>query len=97
MALNDQISSLNMDKDMILRRVGELQNLIAPQLDTMLSNEVDCMKAMDQPVSSDLKEVEINNAIIFSAFIIVLANLKSGWDTHLGSFKTIFADIFKYL
>lgn len=54
------------------------------------------MKEMAQPVSSDLKEVEIH-AIVFSAFITILDNLKSGWDTHLQYLKTIFADIFKYL
>lgn len=85
-----------MDKDTILRRVGELRNLISPRLDTMLSNKVDYMKTMAQPVSSDLKDVKIH-ATVFSAFIRVLDNLKSGWDTHLGSLKTIFADIFKYL
>lgn len=96
LALNDYISSLNVDKNTILRRVDELQKFITPWLDTMLSNKVDCMKAMTQPVSSDLKEVDIH-ATIFSAFIVVLDNFKSGWDTHLGSLKTIFANIFKYL
>lgn len=62
----------------------------------MLRNKVDCMKEMTQLVSYDLKEVEIH-ATIFIAFIIVLDNLKSGWDTHLGFLKTIFADILKYL
>lgn len=62
----------------------------------MLRNKVDCMKAMTQHVSYDLKEVEIH-ATIFSAFITILDNLKSGWDTHLGSLKTIFVDIFKYM
>lgn len=56
-ALNDQISSLNVDKDRILRRVGELRNLIAPRMDTMLSNKVDCMKAMAQPIPTELKDV----------------------------------------
>lgn len=76
LALNDKISRINTEKDKILRRVGELHNLIAPWLDTMLSNKVDCMKAMAQPVSSDLREVEIH-ATVFSAFITILDNLKN--------------------
>lgn len=35
------------------------------------------MKEMGRPISSDLRELEIH-ATIFSAFIIVLDNLKSG-------------------
>lgn len=95
-ALNNRISSLNSDKDEILRRVGELWNLIAPQMDTMLSNKVDCMKAMAQLVLTKLKDVEIHT-YVFSTFIIVFDNLKNGWDSHLRFLKTIFADIFKYV
>lgn len=50
----------------------------------------------DRPVSSNLREIEIP-ATIFNAFITVLDNLKSGWDTHLGFLKTTYAYIFKYL
>lgn len=95
-AINDQISSFQVDKDTILRKVSELQNLIAPQLDNMLSYKVYCMKEMARSVPFDLKELEIH-AIVFSAFITILDNLKSGWDTHLGILKSIYADIFKYL
>lgn len=96
MALTDQISSLNLEKDKILSRFGELQNLISPRMDTTLSNKVDFSKTMAKPVPFELKDVEIY-AYVFSAFIIVLDNLKNGWDTHLGFWKTIFADIFKYV
>lgn len=94
MALNDQISSLNVEKDRILRKVGELWNLIAPRMDTMLSNKVDCIKAMAQPIPTELKDVEIH-AYVFSAFITILDNLKIGWDTHLEFLNILFVDIFK--
>lgn len=96
MALNDKISSLNAEKDRILRRVGELQNLIALRMDTMLSNKVYFLKAMTQPVVTELNDVEIH-AYVFSAFITFLDNLKNGWDTHLGFLKTTFSSIFKYV
>lgn len=79
-----------------MRQVGELWNLIAPRMDTMLSNKVDCIKTMVPPVLTELNDVDMY-AYVFSAFIIILDNLKNGQDTHLGFLKTIFADIFKYV
>lgn len=38
MVLLDKIKSLNQEKDRIIGRVGELWNLIAPRLDTLLRN-----------------------------------------------------------
>lgn len=96
MALTNQILNLNSENDRILRHVSEIWNLISPQMDTMLSNKVDFLKTMEQVVPSELKDVEIY-AYVFNAFIIVLDNLKNGWDTYLGFLKTIFVDIFKYV
>lgn len=96
MTLIDQILILNIENDRILRQFGELQNLITPQMDTKLNNNVDCMKTMTQPVLSELKDVEIY-AYVFSAFITILDNLKTRWDTHLGFFKKLFVDIFKHV
>lgn len=50
MALIDQSLGLNSDKERIMRWIGELWNLIAPWMDTMLSNEVDCLKTIARPV-----------------------------------------------
>lgn len=94
--MNDQIFDLQVDKEKILRKVNELQNLIAIWIDTMLSNKVDCIKEMTQPVPSNLRELEIH-ATIFNAFITISDNLKNGWETHLGLFKATYADLFKYL
>lgn len=54
------------------------------------------MREMAQHISSNLRELEIH-ATIFSEFITLLDNLKSGWDAHLGFLKTAYADHFKYL
>lgn len=76
-ALNDQISSLQVDKEKVLRKVDELENLISIQLDTMLSNKEDCMKKISQPISSSLRELEIH-ATVLNEFITILDILKSG-------------------
>lgn len=54
------------------------------------------MNYLNKSAPLDLRGAEMH-AYLFSALINILENLKKGWDDHLQSLKTIFADFFTFL
>lgn len=95
-SLLDKIKSLSHDRKKIVSKVGELQSHITPKLDIFLSALKDAQVALATSEPSDLKSTE-TQAYLFDGLIYILECLKKGWDSHLGSLKNTFADIFKFL
>lgn len=82
-----KIKSLSHDRDKVVGRVRELQSLINPKMDTMLSTLKEAEDAVATNEPSGLQSAEMQ-AFLFSGLISVLECLKKGWDNHLSSLKT---------
>lgn len=77
------------EKERVIGRVGELQSLITPKLDTFLNGLQDAQYAMTSKEPSDLRSAEMKS-YLFNDLISILESLKKGWDSHLDSLKKHF-------
>lgn len=87
-SLLDKIKSLMHDRDKIVGRVGELQSLIAPKMETMFCALKKAQAAMVTNDLVDLQTAEMQT-FLFSGHISVLECLKKGWDNDLNMLKNI--------
>lgn len=94
--ITEQIKNFEKEKERIVRQIGELQNLIGPQLDTLLYHKMDCIQNMSYDTLTNIAAIEFH-AYFLNGLVSILEKLRAGWNTYLGFLKLSYVDILEHV